>query len=203
MEEFLRSNLVIIAVLTGLTGLFSLAMKVWQYWLSRKVKIRFDSNLVCTDEGGFLAHILVHSKSQRDIQVQAVRFDLKVWDQSPRLEVDGILKVHRVLGMLFDREGTWYFPSDSSLSDERNRLPYSLGDHHTMSVAIDLDEMMEEYFSYGEGGCFGNRLLFKFEMLFLTVVVNTQREKPFKFLVNREIRHYLYEKYKDDPRVLK
>ncbi|HBN22657.1 MAG TPA: hypothetical protein DD412_05410 [Holosporales bacterium] len=190
------------AILAGVSSLATLLFSVWKYHLSRRVKLAAVSTLTVEKNGKFIAGITISNESQRPVEVQSVRFDIFSWDQSPKLKVNGILKFQRAIDLLYELEGTWFFPSDVAQTDYSDKMPCYLRAEQSMAVYIDLDKMMEEHFNYGEGGHFENNLFFRFSMRFLSINIKTTEGKSFKLRAYREIRHYLYVKYKEDSRIL-
>jgi hypothetical protein len=191
------------AVIAGVANCIAIIFSAWKYFASKKVKIAADSFLRITENGNFISVINVLNESQPPIEIWSIRFDIFSWNQSPKLMVHGLLKAQRAVDFLLEREGTWFFPSDNAQIDRIDTMPCHLMTKKSMSINIDLDKMMEEHFNYGEGGHFENRLFFWLSMRFLNILIETTEGKLVKLRAHREIRKFLFTKYKTDTRILR
>ena len=195
-------ELTFFTALGGVSSFAAILFSIWKYLRSIKIKVSASSFLKITESNDFIAGINVLNKSENPIEIWAIRFVIFSWDQSPKLKAQGILKVQRVMDYLFERDGTWFFPSDIAQAKYSDPIPCYLMQNQSMSIYINLDKMMKEHFNYGEGGHFENWLFFWWLMKFLKIRIETTDGECFEIKAHREIRHYLYAKYKDDPRIL-
>lgn len=107
----------VMPVLTVILSLVAIMFIVWKYIASRKVEIFASSKLSIVNKSNAVAKISVLNESQRSIEIQAVRFNICVWDETPKIKVHGFLKFLRLRDLLFEHDGTWYYPSDAAWTD--------------------------------------------------------------------------------------
>lgn len=186
------------SALGALFSILTLIVSILIYKLSRSRKLRISSSAtVVNDEP--VAIIRVTNFGQAQSVVENVGLSLTKWDDRPKLRVRGFMRFLRVLEFLGDHVAEIKYISDKAIIDSRPPLHATLSEHQSITVTISLDRMMEACFDRRE--IIGSKSSFAFLMMVLRCEVVTPIG-TFGVFAHREIRWYLWQRYKDDKRLL-
>ncbi|GGY10484.1 hypothetical protein GCM10007160_42110 [Litchfieldella qijiaojingensis] len=187
----------LLSAMGAVFGALTLIVSILIYKASRSRKLSISSRVELV-ENEVVARVKVMNLGQARAVVENVGLSLSVWDDRPRLKVKGVLRFLRYLEFLADHEEQMKYVSDSAIVGTHPEYPVSLSEYQPLTVNISLDRMMENFFSRRE--IIGSKLSFAFLLLTLRceVVITTGTIGK---LAHREIRLYLWQKYKDDRRL--
>jgi hypothetical protein len=88
--------------------------------------------------------------------------------------------------------------SQGALRSPRD-LPAILVEDDVLDVSIDIDAMMVDFFQYKE--TLQNKFIFGLFAWLLPIEACATNGQVFQRRAHREIRYYVWKKYKDDPRI--
>ncbi len=153
--------------------------------------------MLTKDKGKSTAAIRVLKEGQKRLVVEAIRFPLIVWDNSPRIVVNGINKALRIY-----EDISGYRSESKYVSDEA--VEYSDGggemkDNDVLYAYVDLDRMMEVFIRSRESLI--HPIFFRLMLLELNVEVHCTNGKIYKQKAHREIKYYIKRKYMNDQRL--
>jgi hypothetical protein len=188
----------VFSAMGALFGALTFIVSILIYKASRSRKLSISSTVELV-ENEVVAHIEITNLGQATSVINNVALSLTVWDNRPRLKVKGILRFLQHLDFLADSERHIIYVSDFAVVGARPEYPVSLSEYQPLTVNISLDRMMEHFFSRGE--IIGSKLSFAFHLLILRCEVVTTVGTYGKW-AHREVRFYLWKKYKHDRRLL-
>jgi hypothetical protein len=160
-------------------------MMIWAQYRSRKATVAIYSKLTVKDDKG-IADIRVRNANQRHVVIGQVR-----------LPFGGFMRLLRLKNAISVKEKKLNDVSQGALRSPRD-LPAILIEDDVLDVSIDIDAMMVNFFQYEE--TLQNKFIFGLFAWLLPIEACATNGQVFQRRAHREIRYYVWKKYKDDPR---
>ncbi len=193
-ENFFEDPALILLITGTIFGFLSFVVSYKTY---KKIS---QKSLACTnrlklENNKILLQVKLRNKGST-IGVDAVHLNLITWNQSPKLKVNFILKIRRVLRSLLIKEESISYPSELSMVYSSKELPSTLSEEEPFQCDIDLDKVMQVIIERRES--YGSKLLLFFCIFRLKIHVITG-SGLWTFTVDPEATHYLWKSYKNSP----
>jgi hypothetical protein len=166
---------------------------------SKLIRIKQWSNLTFADGDSPIAEITVVNLGERPVVIEAVRFPLLVWDDSPRLKVTGFMKFFRGMDFVFGQYSGSRYASDMVVEYSDSSSNMKLAHDEKLTSLINLEEMINCFFKYNE--TFALPLYFFTMVLTLKVEVHLSNGKIYRRHAHREIKWFMWKYFGNDRRL--